>query len=232
MKPTIGIVPLVDQQRESYWMLPGYMKGIELAGGIPMMLPLTDDREIINSLIEHLDGFLFSGGQDISPELYKETNKNCKEVCACRDTMEKLLFEKVIEQDKPAYGICRGIQLFNACLGGNLFQDIPTELPSGVEHLQSPPYDQAAHSVRIEKNTLLYEIVKEEEMQVNSYHHQGIKEVAPSLEIMAVAPDGLVEAVCMPRKRFIMATQWHPEFSYKKDKSSQRIFEAFVNGCK
>lgn len=232
MKPTIGIVPLVDKQRESYWMLPGYMKGIELAGGIPIMLPLTEDEEIIDSLVEILDGFLFSGGQDINPELYRETNKKCKELCTHRDVMEQLLFKKVIEKDKPAYGICRGLQLFNVCLGGSLFQDIPTELCSDIEHSQNPPYDQAAHSVRIDKNTLLYEIVNEEELDVNSYHHQGIKEVASSLKVMAVASDGLVEAVCMPEKRFIMATQWHPEFSYQKDKSSLKIFEAFVNECK
>lgn len=232
MKPIIGIVPLVDKQRESYWMLPGYMKGIERAGGIPVMLPLTQDEELIDLIAEHFDGFLFSGGQDINPKFYQQINKKCGEICTSRDVMEKQLFQKVVEKDKPAYGICRGLQLFNACLGGSLFQDIPTELPSEVEHLQKPPYDQAAHSVEIERNTLLYEIVNKRQLFVNSYHHQGIKEISSSLKAMAVAPDGLVEAVYMPKRKFIMATQWHPEFSYMKDENSFKIFEALVAKCK
>lgn len=231
MKPIIGIVPLVDKQKDSYWMLPGYMNGIKKAGGIPVMLPLTEDTEDINSLMQKLDGVIFSGGQDIDPKLYQELNLSCSELCEKRDSMEVKLFKKVIEENKPAYGICRGLQLFNACLGGSLYQDIPTQLPSDVKHVQKPPYDKAIHSVEIYKDTLLYDIVEEERLEVNSYHHQGIKDVAPSLEVMAVAPDGLVEAVYMPTKRFIMATQWHPEFSYKKDENSLKIFKAFVNKC-
>lgn len=100
-KPIIGVTPLVDIQRESYWLVPGYMKGIEVSGSIPIMLPLTCNKADIDALINMCDGFLFTGGQDISPSLYREERSSlCGEVCKERDTMEKILFEKVLENDK------------------------------------------------------------------------------------------------------------------------------------
>lgn len=234
-KPMIGVLPLYDIDRESYWMLPGYMEGIEAAGGIPVMLPLTRSPEIIRSLADTFDGFLFTGGQDINPEIYGEKPEAfCGKLCDGRDRMEELLFRQALEQDKPAFGICRGLQLFNALLGGTLYQDIPTQLKAEkqVGHSQKPPYDRPVHAVAIERESPLYQLLKVDSMPVNSYHHQGVRKLSKQLKPAARSEDGLVEAVYMPGKRFVRAVQWHPEFIYKADDGSLKLFVEFVNSCR
>lgn len=234
-QPMIGVLPLYDNERESYWMLPGYMKAIEEAGGIPVMLPLTTDSNVIETLADKFDGFLFTGGHDLNPELYGErAEETCGTLCGDRDVMEKLLFEQVTALDKPALGICRGLQAFNVFLGGTLYQDLPTQYPacSSFTHKQQPPYDKPAHNVNIEEGNVLYRIVQTESLKVNSYHHQGIKRLSDRLQAVAVADDGLIEAVAMPDKTFVLAVQWHPEFSYKTDQANFKLFEKFVESSR
>ena len=231
-RPLIGIIPLIDIERESYWMLPGYMKGIEEAGGIPVMLPLTSDREALGKLVNYFDGFLFSGGHDLSPSIYHaEKSEKCGECCLQRDEMETLLLPMVLEQDKPVLGICRGLQLINAALGGSLYQDLPTEHSSSICHRQPAPYDQPIHQVELVPDTPLQKCLEKDELPVNSCHHQGIKELASTLQPMAYAQDGLVEAVWKPGSRFVWAVQWHPEFSHKVDENSRKIFRDFVKAA-
>mgnify|MGYP000976640359 CR=1 FL=1 len=233
-KPMIGVLPLYDEKKESYWMLPGYMKAVEEAGGIPVIPALTTDVGDISSIAETFDGFLFTGGPDIDPGIYGEkAEEYCGKPCPERDTMEEILFRDVIKLDKPAFGICRGLQLFNALLGGTLYQDIPSQMPSGknIIHSQKPPYDKPVHSVHIEKASPLYQVLKLDHMMVNSYHHQGIKRLSDQLVPAAKAEDGLIEAVHMPGKRFIRAVQWHPEFIYKADENNMKLFIEFVKAC-
>lgn len=233
-KPLIGVLPLYDREKESYWMLPGYMKGIEDAGGIPVMLSCTADDESIIKLTETFDGFLFTGGQDIHPKLYgEEIDETCGEICAARDVMEAKLFQQVMEMDKPAFGICRGLQLFNALLGGTLYQDLPTQFKqSSIYHKQQPPYNKPAHDVAIIENTLLYQMLQADKIKVNSYHHQGIKHLSAQLVPAAIAADGLIEAAVMPDRTCIFAVQWHPEFNYISDIANFRLFREFVILCK
>ena len=231
-RPLIGIMPLYDSEKDSYWMLPGYMRGIEAAGGAPVMLPLTDDARLLRQLGETLDGLLFTGGQDISPRLYGEKAIFCGEICPARDRMELIMLDAAMELDRPVLGICRGLQFINAALGGTLFQDIPVEFPSAVKHCQTSPYYLPAHEVTLLPGTPLAELLGREKLQVNSYHHQGIKALAPGLLSMAIAPDGLIEAVYMPEKRFLRAVQWHPEFSFNTDGASFEILQDFVSSCK
>jgi Predicted glutamine amidotransferases len=228
-KPIIGVIPLWDEEKDSVWMLPGYMQGLEEAGAMPMILHLTDSETILEQAIRLFDGFLFTGGQDVNPKLYgQEKNEHCGEICDIRDRMETYIFrEAVLNQNKPALGICRGIQFINALLGGSLHQDIPTEFPSAIIHSQKPPYDIPAHNVRILSNTPLHKLAGKESIEVNSSHHQGINRIAKGLEIMAVADDGLVEAVYMPEHPHVWAVQWHPEYSLK-DEMSKKIFSHFV----
>lgn len=231
-KPMIGIIPLYDQEKESYWMLPGYMKGIEQAGGIGVMLPLITDEDAIKQLIHSFDGIVITGGQDISPELYHETNfQKCEQLCMDRDKMETILLKEVVKIDKPVLGICRGIQIMNATFGGTLYQDIPSEYSTSTSHRMQAPYDRVEHQVTIEKNSLLYDILNTSQIGVNSCHHQAIKDLAPSLNVAATSEDGLIEAIYLPNKKFFLALQWHPEFSYLKDINSQKIFKAFINAC-
>lgn len=231
-RPVIGVVPLYDIQRDSLWMIPGYLDGIAAAGGIPVVLPLTEEEQVLRQLANDVDGFLMTGGQDVSPALYGEERlDSCGETLPVRDGMESRLFQLCLERDVPVLGICRGIQLMNVLLGGTLYQDLPSQHPTETEHHMSPPYDRPVHQVEICKGTPLFDLIQTERMDVNSYHHQAVRDKAPALQTMAVSEDGLIEAVCLPERPFVWAVQWHPELSWRTDEKSRRIFEAFVGRC-
>lgn len=233
MKPLIGILPLVDVGRDSYWMLPGYMKAIESVGGAPMMLPLTTDSVVISRLVNLCSGIVIPGGQDVSPAVYdEEPIFDLGETSPELDEMEDVLLREALFQNKPVLGICRGIQFINAALGGTLYQDIPTEVPSEVNHLMKKPYNRIIHNVNVEPDGLLASIVGAGEMGVNSYHHQAIKDLADTLKVEAVAEDGIIEAVSIPNKKFFLCVQWHPEFDYKVNTASQKLFTAFVDAAR
>lgn len=232
MRPVIGIVPLYDEEKQSYWMLPGYMKALEACLSIPVMLPLTQDKTELLYFIRQCDGLLLPGGQDVEPSLYGEVRSDqCGPTCPARDAMEGLLLDAAIQLDKPVLGICRGLQFLNAHTGGTLYQDLPSEHP-GLSHRMTPPYDRVAHQVTVERESPLFEIVGDTGYGVNSCHHQAIKDLSPILSAAAISEDGLIEAAWMPGKHFILGVQWHPEFSYQSDPVSMRLFEAFVKASK
>ena len=232
-KPIIGLIPLVDEGRDSLWMLPGYMEGVAQAGGIPLMLPLDDQQEALQQLLAICDGLIFTGGHDVGAALYgAEHTSLMGDTCPARDSMEAKLLAMAMQADKPVLGICRGLQLINACLGGTLYQDLQTQHPSEVCHRQPAPYDQPSHTVALPKDSPLRAVTGKEALQVNSCHHQGIDRLAPELRAMALAPDGLTEAVYRPQSRFVWAVQWHPEFSWKVNEDSRAIFCALVDACR
>lgn len=231
-KPIIGLVPLMDEEKESYWMLPGYMKALEEAGGIPVMLPMCTDKEALKQLAEHLDGILFTGGHDVNPAFYgEEPGSQCGVICNERDQMEQILFQLGTELNIAMLGICRGMQFINVMCGGSLYQDLPTQMPSDISHRQTAPYDRAVHKVSIIENTPLHELLLTDELPVNSCHHQAVKVLGNGLQSMALSEDGLIEAIYMPEKKFVWAVQWHPEFFYKVDESSRKIMKIFVEHC-
>ena len=231
-EPIIGLVPLFDDEKDSLWMLPGYMDGIVDAGGIPIMLPLTSEKATIDQLLDTVDGIIMTGGHDVSPDIYGEEKLEDLVVCnEARDSMEKELLKQALEKDIPILGICRGIQFINAFLGGTLYQDLGKQHPSETEHHQKPPYDVPVHKVKLISDSKLYGLLRKDVIGVNSYHHQAVKEVAGTLKVMAISEDGLVEAVELPEKRFVWAVQWHPEFSYRVDDNSKLIFREFVKHC-
>lgn len=233
MKSIIGVMPLWDDEKESIWMLPGYIEGIKEAGGLPFIFPMTDDEDDIEQLCNMCDGFLFTGGHDVSTDLYLEDPvPGMVDSCRARDDMELKVLDIAVKQDKAVLGICRGIQFINAALGGTLYQDLPSQRPSAVEHHMTAPYDRPVHKVRIIKDTPLYELIGLDELGVNSYHHQAVKVLSSRLSAMAESEDGLTEAVYMPGKKYIWAIQWHPEFSYKVDANSRKIFKSFADACK
>lgn len=214
-------------------MVPGYLHGIETANGVPIILPFTDDLAELDRAMSVCSGFLLTGGHDVSPSVYGEaTGEKCGETCVTRDIMERHILQFSIDNNMPLLGICRGIQFINAALGGTLYQDLESEFKSGINHHQSPPYDIPAHKDTILPNTPLAELLGRSELEVNSYHHQAVKKLSPRLTEMAVSEDGLIEAVYMKEKKFIWGVQWHPEFSYKTDENSQKIFNELVSSAK
>lgn len=228
-RPIIGLVPLYDRERDSHWMLPGYPEGVMAAGGLPVTFPLTGERELLEQLAEQCDGFLFTGGQDVAPEMYGEIPLSlCGETCPALDEMEGQLLALALERDKPVLGICRGLQFLNAALGGTLYQDLPAQRPSGVVHRQKKPYDLPAHGVVLEEGSPLRRLLGKKRLRVNSCHHQGVRDLAPALRAMARAEDGLVEAAHLPGRRWVWAVQWHPECSFRRDEDSLALFRAFA----
>ncbi len=229
MRKVIGVMPLYDDEKESYWMLPGYMKMIEAANAIPLMLPLTSKSEELDYFLEICGGFLLTGGHDVSPSVYHTEKKPwCGKCCELRDEMERYILKNAVEADKPVLGICRGIQFMNSCYGGTLYQDLKTEHNSCIDHHMKPPYNRVAHQVTIQKDTPLYHILGTEQMGVNSYHHQAIRKLSPDFQETAVSEDGLIEGIYMPSRKFIVGVQWHPEFSYDVDENSRKLINAFV----
>ena len=172
MKPIVGVMPLWDEKKDSIWMLPGYMDGVSQAGGIPIILPLSDDKNEISQLVDICDGLLFTGGQDVSPYIYNEEPLNeTTSCCEKRDSMELLVLNLAISSDIPVLGICRGIKFINAALGGTLYQDIPLQYSTLTTHHQNPPYDIPAHNVNIETDSPLFDLIKTKGLQLNSYYH-------------------------------------------------------------
>lgn len=232
-KPVIGLTPLYDADKDSYWMLPGYMKGLQEAGAVPVMLPLTDDPQCLDRFFTFCDGFLLTGGQDVSPVCYGALPiDELGETCLLRDRMDSCVLHGAVERDLAVLGICRGIQAMNVAFGGTLWQDLPKQCPSDVCHRMQPPYDGEAHPVRLIPGTPLQTLLHSDSIGVNSCHHQAIRRLSPFFSSMATAPDGLVEAIFMPGRRFVWGVQWHPEFSYRKSRESRQIFSAFVSAAK
>ena len=214
--PIIGVTPLWDAERKSVWMLPDYLDGIKAAGGIPVVLPLGMGEEDADRIVETCDGFLFTGGQDVGS-------------CPERDTLETLLLSKALTSDKAILGICRGLQFINVFLGGTLWQDLPSQHPSEVVHRQGKPYGIPTHTVMLDGD--LMTLLGKDTIEVNTLHHQAAKELGSDLTAMAVAPDGIIEAVQMAGKRFVWAVQWHPEYMFKTDPDSLAIFSRLVKHC-
>jgi putative glutamine amidotransferase len=241
MKPIIGITAERESTRPDQpgfkfqGMLTAYLEAIHEAGGLPILIPLTLSEEDLNELQPRLDGVLIPGGGDLDPALYRaDLHPVTKNMDADRDRLELNLTRQAVVQGRPFFGICRGLQVFNVALGGTLYQDLPSEQPSPITHSypwrEFPP-DRIAHTVKIEEESLLARCVAEGPLvEVNSSHHQAVKDLAPGLEITARAPDGVVEALELPTHPFALAVQWHPE--HLRQPEMRRLFEHFIAAAK
>lgn len=207
-------------------MRPAYLDALWQAGAVPVFVAHTTDAQKLDEYAAEFDGFLFSGGVDVDPKYYGEQIMfDSVNVSAERDEFELALAARVIAGERPVLGICRGIQLLNVAMGGDLYQHIEA-------HSQSEPRDVTPYTVRIQPGTRLHDIVGHDEIRVNSFHHQAVRRVAPGLVCAGVAEDGICEAVCLPGERFLVGVQWHPELFYSKDAAAASIFRAFVEAAK
>ena len=204
-----------------------YYKSVLEAGGTPVIIPPYDDEKALVSVVCTLDGIVLSGGADIDPGYLGEEPLDCVSVNPRRDAPELKLVRMALDRQIPVLGICRGIQVLAAALGGRLYQDIKSQhdRPS-IEHSQSAPRGVPSHDVRIEKDSLLYTLLKKDTLSVNSFHHQAVMEVPAGFRVTAIAPDGIIEAMESVSFRPILGVQWHPEcFIQENDRSMIPIFE-------
>ena len=218
-----------------------YSDAVRLAGGIPVLVPVVRDSAVIDALVRKLDGVILSGGEDIDPLYFGEEHlPELGTVNAPRDTFDVLLIRIALRQEKPLLGICRGEQVLNVVLGGTLYQDIPSQIPSSqLHHRQEEPSTVATQTITIEPGSRLAGILGVTEIGVNSHHHQAVKDLAPGLVVTARAADGVVEAYegiptaldpyGKPLQDRILAVQFHPEaFTQAGDPTFLKIFQDLV----
>lgn len=203
-----------------------YVESIRRQGALPVILPCISSKEENQEYIKMCDGFLLTGGMDIAPLLYKEMPQSkCGPFDYEVDQSQLDLVKMILDSGKPVLAICRGMQQVNIALGGTLIQDIPSQKGYGNHSFD---YDgNLVHAIEIEKDSLLYEILKKEELLVNSLHHQALGKLGEGMEIMAKAPDGIVEAAGI-RERKILGVQWHPELLMEKGKDMNRLFQWLI----
>lgn len=229
--PRIGITPYRREEGEIQYIPPGYLMGVQLAGGEPVLIPYETRAEEMDALLDGLDGVLFSGGPDVDPARYNRAREEkCGPSYPPRDEMEGHLLKGAMGRDLPILGICRGIQIINATLGGTLIQDVPTVY--GDLHQQPPGSGDFFHPVELKENTRTRAIFGCARMMVDSYHHQAVETPAPGFVVSARGPKGIIEAMERPESRFLAAVQWHPEMTLGKDEFSIRIFEAFLRAVR
>lgn len=234
-KPLIGLTPAHDLESGDVKARPTYMRALKAAGAIPVVMPLDASEEDLKQLSQDLDGFLFTGGPDVHPFLFgEETQAHCGNVSSARDQMEISLLPMIMELQKPILGICRGIQVLNIALGGNIWQDIPSQVTRDfpLAHSQPFSYDMPCHTVVLTEGSLLARISESSSIKVNSMHHQAVKDLAPGLIASAYSTDYLIEALEMPDYPFFIGVQWHPEYLWEKNKEAFRLFQTFVKACK
>jgi putative glutamine amidotransferase len=238
--PTIGLttIALPPPKPDGSFRLAQnrtYIQAVVSAGGLPLLIPHLEDMALLRAVYERLDGLLLPGGEDIHPSHFREPlHERCRSISPERDVTELPLTRWAVEEGKPLLGICRGVQVLNVALGGSLYQDIGAQRPGAGRHDWYPgfPRNLLAHSVDLVDGTRLAHILAASAAEVNSLHHQSVKDVAPVLEVSAVAPDGIIEAVEVRDHPFAVGVQWHPEELATRDAASQRLFEALVSASR
>ena len=205
-----------------------YVQSIIKAGGTPIILPVSDDEGIIEDYIALCDAFIFTGGKDIDPKFYNaEPQKGLGETSTILDEYQLALLYKALNSKKPLLGICRGFQLLNVALGGTLIQDLD-RLDYTLKHTQDTDPTDTSHKVIIEKKTKLSQLF-EDEIYVNSYHHQAIDKLGDGLIVAARAKDGIIEAIELSDHPFCLAVQWHPEKMLEKDDEMLVLFKRLIS---
>ncbi len=211
---------------------PTYVDAIAKAGGLPVLIPPDLAEDDLDKLLARLDGVLFTGGYDVDPVLYGgQPHPSIEGVDAHRDRLEIHLVRAMLRTGQPFFGICRGIQVVNVALGGNLYEHLPDQLPGNM-HAENhdKPRDYLAHSVSIEPGSRLSQLIPNPRAMVNSLHHQGVRQVAAELTVSATAPDGLVEACEVAGHPFALAVQWHPE-ELLEHAHMRNLFLALIRVC-
>jgi len=234
-RPTIGISPDFSAARPDsafplYELKVPYADAVLRAGGLPFVLPYSDDPTCVEAYLERMSGLLVTGGAfDLPPESYGETaREGMGPVKPGRTAFETALMRGALKRNMPVLGICGGMQLLHVLLGGTLFQDIGREVQGANEHEQKHDRAQPQHPVEVKEGTQLAEAVGRGQLMVNSTHHQAAKAAGQNVVVSAVAPDGVVEAIESPQYAFALGVQWHPEYMMNTIPLHLGIYRTFV----
>lgn len=246
-RPVIGIVPTQVPDEDIVRVNDHYTKAVIASGAAPLVLPIASDLSVYESIFPLLNGFILTGGQDIDPTRYggPSTYDKLSELTPQREEVECLVLSYAYRYDIPTLGICRGMQVMNVFFGGTLYLDLADQFQGkdaahlqqgscgaissngicpAVGHWQKDHYEQPTHFVKIVRASKLGSILADDELATNSMHHQGIRDVAPLLDPVAYGPDGLVEAIEVRDRTFMMGVQWHPEY-FAGERSMGCIFK-------
>jgi putative glutamine amidotransferase len=232
MKPVIGVVSSCSLEKGSYvyHVLENNIKAIADSGGLPVILPYTQAEADMKQYLSLVSGLYYIGGCDILPDYYGEAALPALgELCPPRDIFEISLYQLAARLDLPMLGVCRGMQVMNVAAGGSLYQDLYSQMPQANLHdpknlERSLPF----HSIQIQKDTRLFELLGNEILKVNSTHHEAVKDVAPGYRAVGFASDQVIEAIESTELTFSLGVQWHPEDMYRQYPLFSRLYEAFV----
>ena len=230
-RPVIGVT-LDSESPGGYSKFPWYAlrenygASVARAGGLPVLLP--HETGCATDYLDRIDGLIVTGGAfDVDPALFGATERHATVTTKeGRTAFELAMTRGALARDLPVLGICGGAQLLNVVLGGTLIQHIPDEVEGALAHEQPNPRDEPGHGVAVEDGTQLRRIAGAGALRVNSAHHQAVRDAGPGVVINAVAPDGVIEGIEAPDRRFCLGVQWHPEFAI--DPADARIFAALV----
>lgn len=217
MKPIICIIPAFEN--DFYKLNMSYVNCLEEEGGIAVIVPyINDSSTIINSC----DGIIFSGGGDFCSGIINEPlDRRASGICRKRDFFEMDIIRKAFNNNIPVLGICRGMQIMCIAMGGKIIQHIEN-------HVQDLQRNSVYHSVQINQESMLYDIIGNTALGVNSFHHQAVLYPGRNMIVSSVSQDGIIESCEAPYKQFFMGVQWHPE-AFDKNSEHRKIFKAFIN---
>ena len=227
--PLIGITTYARDKENEFHLPAEYVEAIERANGSPVLIP--HGRLGARHWIDRCDGLILAGGGDLDPELYGgESHESIYMVDGERDRSETALILEALRQELPVLAICRGIQVLNVALGGSLYPHLPDIVGDTIKH-RLPPRLPTPHPVTVRPGTLLSDVLSCPDCSPVSWHHQAIQTPADSLEVVAHAPDGTIEAVEMPLHPWLIGVQWHPELSAAQDPAQQSLFDRLVEAA-
>ena len=236
--PLIGISGSISKTEKEMSIQTCYTNALMKAGALPVLLCPNMDDAMLRQCMNGLDGILLAGGNDVSPDRYgHDPIDELGEVCPLRDDFEGRLVRMAAEMQMPVLGICRGIQSINVAMGGTLWQDVPSQYRTaegtkGIAHSQTRADFYTSHRVLIKEHSMLMQVIGQSEIRVNSFHHQGVRDVAPGMNVAAHASDGLIEAIEHPDMPFFLGVQWHPERYFDRDETAMSIFRAFADAAR
>lgn len=238
-RPLIGICPGYAPPNPTRDFAPAgriifcdlnYTESVETAGGMPMLLAYTRDRDQMARYADMIDGLVLIGGTDIHSNRYGQEMLPTEQLPILeRDDFEFAFLEMFLERRKPILAICRGHQVLNVLLGGSLIQDIPSKL-GPVHHLQTPGSVSVAHQVRIEENSLLHRVLGATVIDVNSFHHQTLDKLGSGLQAVGWSEEGLIEVIEHESHPYLLSVQWHPE-RMRSFEQQRMLFQNFVAAC-